>query len=324
MQKHLLESALILLSESHVHQNLTFKELVGTLRKTFSKPFGMPKRQVFELESDGESHDAFAVLPSWSDETIAVKAFTYMPDNPKQSQDLKSIYAQIMIFDRKTGVPQAVVDGTSATYWRTSAVSALASQLLSRQDSSKLLLCGTGNLASYMALAHASVREIKQIKVWGRRSEQIDSVITDISAKRSDIEVTPSTDLNADVQWADIISCATRSPEPLFSGSLVKAGTHIDLVGNHLKTARECDSHLITRSSVFVDAKINCFAEAGELLLPVSEGVFALDEVKAELSELCQNEHDGRHSNDEITLFKSVGSAISDLACAQLVYQKSK
>ena len=314
---------MILLSETDVHRNLNFTDLINTLQHTFSQPFGMPQRQVFDLEAGSESHDAFAVLPSWSEETIAVKAFTYLPDNPKQSSDLKSIYAQIMIFDRKTGVPQAVVDGTSATYWRTAAVSGLASRFLSREDASKLLLCGTGNLASYMALAHASVRDIQQIKVWGRNNEKVTQVINEIKMKRPDIEVVASNNINEDVQWADIISCATRSPEPLFDGSLVKAGTHVDLVGNHLKTARECDSALITRSSVFVDAKVNCFAEAGELLLPVNEGVFSLDDVKAELSELCNNIHSGRQHADEITLFKSVGSAIADLACAQLVYSKS-
>ncbi len=314
---------MLLLSESNVHQMLSFEELISTLKKTFSQPFGMPQRQVFELDSNNNSHDAFAVLPSWSEDTIAVKAFTYMPDNPKLSADLKSIYAQIMIFDRKTGVPQAVVDGTSATYWRTAAVSGLAGKLLSRIDSSKLLLCGTGNIAAYMALAHASVRNIKQIRVWGRSAEKINNVIAEIKAKRSDIEVSSCNDLDESVQWADIISCATRSPKPLFDGSLVRAGTHIDLVGNHLKAARECDSELMVRSSVFVDSKINCFAEAGELLLPISEGVFALNDVKAELGELCKGEHPGRKSDDEITLFKSVGSAIGDLATAQLVYQKS-
>ncbi len=314
---------MILLSETDVHQTLNFTDLINTLQKTFSRPFGMPQRQVFELEPAPENHDAFAVLPSWSEETIAVKAFTYLPDNPKQSEDLKSIYAQIMIFDRKTGVPQAIVDGTSATYWRTAAVSGLAGRFLSREDASKLLLCGTGNLASYMALAHTAVRDIKQIKVWGRSTAKVEQVINEIKAKRPDIEAGVSDNINEDVQWADIISCATRSPKPLFDGSLVKAGTHIDLVGNHLKTARECDSTIITRSSVFVDAKVNCLAEAGELLIPVNEGVFSLDDVKAELSELCKGELSGRQSDDEITLFKSVGSAIADLACAQLVYQKS-
>ena len=318
-----MEVAVILLSENDVHQTLNFTDLIQTLQKTFAQPFGMPQRQVFDLDTEAASHDAFAVLPSWSEETIAVKAFTYLPDNPKQSAKLKSIYAQIMIFDRKTGVPQAVVDGTSATYWRTAAVSGLASQFLSRKDASKLLLCGTGNLASYMALSHANVRNIKQIKVWGRSPEKIDAVVKAIKAQRPNIEVTASSDIDADVQWADIISCATRSERPLFDGSLVKAGTHVDLVGNHLKTARECDSKLVTRSNVFVDAKINCCAEAGELLIPVSEGVFSLNEVKAELSELCKYEHAGRQNEQEITLFKSVGSAIADLACAQLVYQKS-
>ncbi|MBE8167366.1 MAG: ornithine cyclodeaminase family protein [Shewanella sp.] len=314
---------MIIIPAELVHASLTFTDLIQTLKQTFSKPFSMPQRKVYELDESSSSHDAFAVLPSWNDETIAVKAFTYLPDNPKQSADLKSIYAQIMIFDRNTGLPQAVVDGTSATYWRTAAVSALACDYLARSDASKLLICGTGNLAAYMALAHASVRNIKEIKVWGRDTSKIDQVVCEILQKRPDINVSRCEKLEADVPWADIISCATRSPVPLFSSALVTEGTHVDLVGNHVKTCREVDTQLIVRSQVYVDAKVNTFSEAGELLMPVQEGVFSLDDVKGELSQLCRGEIYGRNNDKDVTLFKSVGTALADLACAQLVYQKT-
>ncbi|MCL1078111.1 ornithine cyclodeaminase family protein [Parashewanella spongiae] len=314
---------MIIIPAEVVHNSLTFADLIQTLQLTFSKPFSMPQRKVYELDENSSSHDAFAVLPSWNDETIAVKAFTYLPDNPKQSADLKSIYAQIMIFDRSTGLPQAVVDGTSATYWRTAAVSALACDYLARSDASTLLICGTGNLAAYMALAHASVRNIKEIKVWGRSSNKIQHVVDEILQKRPDIIVSESQSLEDDVPWADIISCATRSPVPLFSSSLVTEGTHVDLVGNHVKTCREVDTQLVVRSEVYVDAKVNTFSEAGELLMPVKEGAFNLDEVKGELSQLCKGDVYGRDNDKDITLFKSVGTALADLACAQLVYQKT-
>ncbi len=314
---------MIILSEDKVHSSLTFPELIEKLKNAFSKPHSMPQRNVYDLDSNPDNHDAFAVLPSWNDETIAVKAFTYLPDNPEQSAELKSIYAQIMLFDRKTGLPQAVVDGTSATYWRTAAVSGLACSFLARSDASKLLLCGTGHLSPYMALAHASVRDIREIKVWGRSPEKIQGVVDDILKQRPDIHVSISNDFESDIAWADIISCATRSPTPLFSGKWVKPGTHIDLVGNHIKTCREVDTECMQRSEVYVDGTVNTSAEAGELLIPIAEGAYELEQVKGELSQLCSGDVHGRNNEQDITLFKSVGTALADLVCAQLVYQKN-
>ncbi|WP_394205784.1 ornithine cyclodeaminase family protein [Shewanella waksmanii] len=304
-----------------VHQTMNFNALIEALRDTFAKPAGMPQRQVFPLDSDENNHDAFAVLPSWNDKTIAVKAFTYFPDNPKKSTELASLYSKIMIFDRQTGVPQALVDGTSVTYWRTAAISALGSDYLARKDASTLLLLGTGKLASFMALAHASVRPITNIIVWGRSLDKAATTVELILQQRPDINVSVCEELKPAVQSADIISCATGSPTPLFNGDWVQPGTHTDFVGNHNHDRRECDSQLITKADVFVDSKINVFAEAGELLIPVEEGVFELSQVKGELAELCNAKVNGRENPQQITVFKTVGTALADLVGAQLVYQ---
>ncbi len=303
-----------------VHQSLTFDALIAALRQQFARPSSIPQRQVYPLAAD--SHDAFAVLPAWDDDSIGVKAFTYLPDNPAKNPGFQSLYSQILLFDRQTGAPQALVDGTSVTYWRTAAVSALAADYLARKDSSRLLVMGTGNLAPFMALAHASVRPIREIRVWGRSAAKCEQVCRQIQAARPDMTVTISQALEQDVPWADIISCATGSPEPLFSGAWVTPGTHTDFVGNHHKNCRECDTELVINAQVFVDSRLNVFNEAGELLLPVAEGRFALSSVRAELSQLCSGEVGGRQSDDDITLFKSVGSALADLAGARLVYQR--
>ncbi|MDB2386458.1 ornithine cyclodeaminase family protein [Shewanella sp.] len=305
-----------------VHQSLNFKELVDALDETFSRPAGMPQRQVFSLDEAASHTDAFAVLPSWNEKTIAVKAFTYFPENPKKDPALASLYSKILIFSRETGEPQALVDGTSVTYWRTAAISALGSHYLSREGSTKLLVCGTGNLASFMALAHATVRPIKQIKIWGRNEDKAHATIELIRKQRPDIDVIWCDNLEVAVREADIISCATGSASPLFPGDWVQAGTHTDFVGNHNHDRRECDSTLIQKSTVFVDSKINVFAEAGELLLPVEEGVFSLDDVKGELAQLCKAGQLARENDEQITLFKTVGTALSDLVGAQLVYAK--
>ncbi|ABZ77799.1 Ornithine cyclodeaminase [Shewanella halifaxensis HAW-EB4] len=313
---------MLVINAESVHQSLNFPDLINALDETFSRPAGMPQRQVFGLDDSGEHHDAFAVLPSWNDKAIAVKAFTYFPENPKKDPKLASLYSKILIFSRETGEPQALVDGTSVTFWRTAAISALGSRYLSREDSSKLLICGTGNLASFMALAHASVRPITQITVWGRSEEKARKTTELIRNKRPDIEVMLCTDLELSVRQADIISCATGSPTPLFDGDWVQPGTHTDFVGNHNHDRREFDTKLILKSSVFVDSKINVFAEAGELLLPIEEGVFSLDEVKGELGQLCTAQIKSRTNNDEITIFKTVGTALADLVGAQQVFSK--
>ncbi|WP_272643431.1 hypothetical protein [Marinomonas mediterranea] len=136
--------------------------LVSALKSAFSRDFGMPQRQMYPIPSDDtEHHNTFALLPAWTDEVIGVKSFTNYPGNPYKG--LVTTSAQVLLFDRESGVPIALVDGTSLTNWRTAAVSALASSLMSREDSESLLLYGTGAMAPYMALAHAAVRPLKKV-----------------------------------------------------------------------------------------------------------------------------------------------------------------
>lgn len=305
---------------SEVHQAMNFKELIPAIEQTFAGDHGMPQRNVFCLEKGADHGDAFAVLPAWNSKAIGVKAFTYFPENAPKGFD--SLYSKILMFKRETGEPLALVDGTSVTYWRTAAVSALGSKYLARKNSSRLLVCGTGNLAPYMALAHASVRPITHIDIWGRSLEKAEKVADEIHQNRSDITVTAITDIENSARQADIISCATGASEPLILGNWIKPGTHTDFVGNHAPNRRECDSELITKASVFVDSRLNVLNEAGELLIPITEGIFSADDVKAELAQLTTGEHSGRQSEDEITVFKTVGTALSDLAGACLVVEK--
>ncbi len=157
-----------IISPEAVHAALSYPALIDALQQAYGRKYNMPPRNVYLLDDQGGSHDAFALLPSWSDSLIAVKAFTYFPDNPKPAY--KSLYSKIMLFDRKHGEPLALVDGTTVTFWRTGGISGLASRLLSRPDSETLLLLGTGNLASYIIRAQASVRPLKRILGMGPQS----------------------------------------------------------------------------------------------------------------------------------------------------------
>jgi 1-pyrroline-2-carboxylate reductase [NAD(P)H] len=303
-----------------VHRVLNFPDLVGAIRNAFGATAGTPRRMVFRLDEQSATHDAFAVLPAWNADVIGVKAFTYLPGNAKLNRPI--LHSKILLFDRHTGAPLALVDGTSVTYWRTAAVAALAADYLARRDAQRLLVCGTGNLAPFMALAHASVRPIREIAIWGRDRQKAAKTIQLIQAKRADVECRVVEDLEAAVRNADVVSCATGSHDPIIAGRWVQPGTHTDFFGNHERNGRECDTELVVRSRVYVDSRANVLNEAGELLIPIEEGRITADHIVGELSELCSGKVTGRAADAEITLFKSVGTALSDLAAARLVAQR--
>ena len=309
------------ISAEQVHAALSYPALIDALGEAYAGKFKMPPRQVFLLDDDEASHDALAVLPSWGEEFIGVKAFTYFPgaEAPR-----KSLYSQIMLFNREHGEPLALVDGTTVTFWRTAGISGLATRLLSREDSATMLVLGTGNLAGYIIRANASVRPLKKIMVWGRSREKAEAVCAAAREELPEIEFAAVEDRQQACAESDIVVCATGSHEPLVFGEWIKPGTHTDFIGNHHAAKRECDTALITKSRVYVDSYINAMAEAGEILVPVSEGAFKREEIVAELVEMCNGSATLRRSAEEITLFKSIGMALSDLVGAGLVYKAGR
>ena len=311
-----------ILTAEDVHAALSYPAMVDALQEAYSGSFNMPPRQVFLLDDQPENHDAFAVLPSWNDELVAVKSFTYFPDNPKPKY--ASLYSKIMLFDRKHGEPLALVDGTSVTFWRTAGISGLASRLLSREDSKTLLLLGTGNLAPYIIRAQLSVRPIDRVMVWGRTLGNAQAVVEQLAKENDAVRFEVADDLQTACGEADIIVSATGSHEPLVLGDWVRPGTHTDFIGNHHATKRECDTALVAKSKVYADSYVNCFKEAGEVLVPIDEGAISKDHVVGELMQMCSGAVALRESEDEITLFKSIGMALSDLVGAGCAYHAAK
>jgi len=307
-----------IISAEAVHAALSYPALIDALQEAYAKKFTMPPRNVFLLDEPGVSHDAFALLPSWNDSMIGVKAFTYFPDNPKPGY--QSLYSKILLFDRKHGEPLALVDGTSVTFWRTAGISGLVSRLLSRANSETLLLLGTGNLASYIIRAQASVRPLKCVLVWGRTRANAEKVVREMSPALAGIEFLVVEDLDDACGRADIVISATGAHEPLVKHAWIKEGTHTDFIGNHHATKRECDSALVIKAKVYLDSRDNCFREAGEILVPISEGVFRKEQVVGQLTEMCSGQVPLRMNDKEITLFKSIGMALSDLVGASRAY----
>jgi 1-pyrroline-2-carboxylate reductase [NAD(P)H] len=299
-----------------VERALEFPVLIDALDDGFRADFGMPPRQVFQLGGQG-SHDGFALLPAWNHKIIGVKAFTYFPDNA--AAGYASLYSKILLFARSHGQPLALVDGTSVTYWRTAAVSALASRYLSRADASSMLLLGTGRLAPYLVAAHLAVRSLQRVMLWGRDADKVAALQARLQASHPSVEFVCVLDLAQEAGSADVIVSATGAATPLLLGDWLAPGCHVDLLGNHSPDRRECDSALVTRSEVYVDSRDNVLREAGELLIPIAEGVFRSEAIRGELKDLCRGAAPGRTSDSQITLFKSVGTALGDLIAAELV-----
>jgi 1-pyrroline-2-carboxylate reductase [NAD(P)H] len=310
-----------IISAEEVHNALKYPDLLDTLQEAYAGQFTMPQRKVFLLDENSGSHDAFALLPSWNENVIGVKAFTYFPENEAPN---KSLYSKILLFDRKVGEPIALIDGTSVTFWRTAGVSALASRFLSRENSETLLLLGSGNLAPYLIKAHVSVRPIKNVIIWSRTKANAQKMCSQMAAEMSDINFEVADDVETSCPKADIIVAATGSPDIIVRGEWVKEGTHTDFLGKHHATKRECDTDLVLKSKVYVDTYVNCYSEAGEVLVPIEEGAITKEDIKGELAELCAGKAELRTSDSEITLFKSVGSALSDLVAANKAYQSLK
>lgn len=307
-----------IISASDVHRSLSYPALIDALGEAFSGDFSMPPRQVFALDDSANNHDAFAVLPSWGKDFIGVKAFTYFPTAKTPHQ---SLYSQILLFGREHGEPLALVDGTSVTYWRTAGISGLATRLLSREDSETMLLLGTGNLAPYLISANASVRPLRRILVWGRDLKKAEAVCAEARTEHPNITFETVTDRQSACEQADIIIAATGSHEPLVLGDWVRPGTHTDFIGNHHPTKRECDTALVTKARVYVDSYVNANKEAGEILVPISEGAFREENIISDLVGMTCGTASLRQNPKEITLFKSIGMALSDLVGAGLAYR---
>jgi alanine dehydrogenase len=293
--------------------------LIDCLERAFRDGATVPPRAILDIPG-GSGDGQFLVMPAFApDGSAAVKLVTYLPGNA--GRGLPTVQAAIVAFS-EGGTPVAVLDGTTVTRLRTAAASALASKYLSRADSSRLTLAGTGALAPWMAAAHAVVRPIERIDVWGRRAERVAATVEAVrELVKSRVEVRAAPSLDESVRAADIVTCATSSPTPLVEGRWLKPGSHVDLVGSFTPSTREADDEAVRRARIFVDTFEGALAEAGDLLDPIARGVIGRERVEAELADLVRGRVAGRQTVEEITLFKSVGTALEDLAAAWLLLE---
>lgn len=310
-------------SSEQIQEALPCAALISAMREAFCNTAQAPRRHVHPLSNTGSS--TLLLMPVWqANAHLGVKLVTVMPEN--QARQLPTVQALFILLDTATGTPLALMDGEELTLRRTAAASALASTYLSRTDSAHLLIVGTGQLAPYMAVAHCAARDIRRVSVWGRDLQKAQHTTEKIKALGlpASVVIDIAEDLGTASMTADLISCATTSRQALLQLACVRPGTHIDLVGGFKPDMREADDALMSKARLFVDTFDGALAEAGDLVQPLQAGLITRASVLAELADLITGRHAGRSNAQEITLFKSVGTAIEDLCAANLVWQHFK
>ena len=307
-----------------VNRALAFPKLVNALEQSFASDITVPPRLHFDMANPkAERETTLLMMPAWqAGEVAGVKIVTVAPENG--SKGLPSIQGSYLLMDIDTGSMMAMMDAPALTARRTAAASALASRFLSRENSETLLMIGTGTLSSKLIEAHASVRPIKKVYVWGRNKSKAEAICQQVAHLEVDVQAIDN--IEDYIAQADIISCATLSKEPLVFGKQLQPGQHLDMVGSYRPDMREMDNDCLTGSRLFVDNFEGALRETGDMAIPLKQGVITKEQVEADLFSLSKQEFNMQRSDEDITVFKSVGHALEDLTAAKLVadYAKSQ
>jgi ornithine cyclodeaminase len=296
-----------------IHRLLDFPSLVAALRAMFREGCEVPARHHHAI---GDA--TLLVMPAWREgAALGIKIVTVFPDNTRRA--LPTVYGTYLLLDAATGEPQALLDGTALTLRRTAAASALAADYLARPDSAVHLMVGTGALAPHLIIAHSAVRAIRERRIWGRDPKKAAALAERLVA--AGIAAVPVSDLAEAVAASDIVTCATLAREPLIRSEWLRPGTHLDLVGGFTPEMREADDATIARARVYVDTDA-ALHEAGDIVQPLRSGHLVRERIAGDLFGLTRGTCPGRGDPSEITLFKSVGAALEDLAAAQLAVSR--
>jgi ornithine cyclodeaminase len=287
--------------------------LVAALERMFRDGCTAPVRHHHTVEVPGAPDATLLLMPAWQSGTyLGIKLVTIFPGNA--ARNLQAVSAAYLLMDATTGATLAMIDGGELTARRTAATSALAASYLARADARSLVIVGTGRIARQLALFHVALRPaLKSVLIWGRSAERGAALGAELRAQGVNASFTG--DLASAIGQADIVSAATLSTEPLILGEWVRPGTHVDLVGGYTPAMREGDDALIRKARVFADTCEGALRESGDLAQPIAAGILRAEAV-ADLHDLCRGERPGRKSPDDITVFKSVGAALEDLAAA--------
>lgn len=296
---------------------LPFAALIPALKERFALGCEVPPRHVHEVPVPGGRPFTSLIMPAWlPGRYYGVKTINIAPGNAQRG--LPGLHASYLLCDGTTGAPLALIDGDVLTHRRTAAASALAAGWLARADAQHLLVVGAGQIARLLPEAHGTVRSLTQVSLWARAPAKAQALAGEL--RERGIPARAVADLPSACGEADIVSCATLATEPVVRGEWLRPGTHLDLIGSFTPAMREADDACFAGASLWVDTA-EALKKSGELLGPMERGAFHPEDVRGTLEQLARGEAPGRTSAGERTVFKSVGTALEDLAAAILAYE---
>jgi ornithine cyclodeaminase len=320
------DGQLVVLDRHDVTRLLPMRECIDVMAdvlETVAKGDAiLPLRPMMRLPS---SPNIFALMPAYLGEpkSVGVKVLTVFPVNHGTSIDAHQ--GAVLLFEADHGRLLAILDATTVTAIRTAAVSAVATQLLAREDAADLAILGAGTQGHMHLEAMTAVRPIRRLRVWSRTAAHA-SALAQIARERLDLEAEECATPADAVRGATIVCTTTASATPVLEGDWLAAGAHVNAVGACVPTARELTTDVVRRSRLYVDRRESALAEPGDILTPLAEGAIQKDHIVAEIGELLLpgGERLRRHTPDEVTLFKSLGLAVEDLAAAHHLYLKAR
>ncbi|MDB4899218.1 MAG: ocd, partial [Gemmatimonadetes bacterium] len=316
-------SDVLILDQADVTALLPLDVCIAAMRDAFAAlargDVTMPLRQMLRLPDDA---GVLGAMPAYDASTgaLGIKVLT-APARPHAGLD--SHQGAVLLFDRHTGVLDALVDATAITALRTAAVSAVATDLLARPDADDLAMLGAGTQAATHLEAMRLVRPLRRVRVWSRSLERAHSFARDAS-RRFGCDVEAMSSVRDALAGAGIVCTTTASRTPIVERQWLAAGAHVNAVGSSAPTARELDTRTVVDASLFVDRRESALREAGDFLIPLGEGAVTPAHIRAELGELVIGAHPGRTSATELTLFKSLGLGLEDVAAARVAVARAR
>jgi len=316
-----------ILTATDIRRAVSMSEAIAAVKTAFAELSGGEAMVPLRIALQTRPHGGTALyMPAYlaTSQSLGVKAVSVYPRN--QERGLPTIFAAVLLQDPTTGQPIALLEGTYLTALRTGAATGAATDLLARTDASSLALFGTGGQAPTQLEGVCAVRPIQTVSVFSRDAGHASSFIERMRslpfAQKIEFRValTPREALGT----ADVIVTATTARAPLFAASEVAPGAHINAIGSFTPDMQELPAELIAQATVVVDSREACLAEAGDLLIPIRQGLIAPTHIYAELGELVTGRKAGRTSDSQVTLFKSVGNAIQDLAVGRAALERAE
>jgi ornithine cyclodeaminase len=316
----------VLLSESDVRAVLSMGELIDAMEAALDRfssgAAQQPLRTIIDVGAQGNHHALHGVMPALIREPAALGTKLVSVYSANAARGLPTHLATIVLVDPQTGELIAVLDGRYITEARTAAVSAASTRHLAREDARVLAVLGSGVQARSHIEAIARVRALSEIRVWGRDQAHVDALIREMDPRMpATMRAAPSA--RDAVSGADIVALVTASSEPVLAATDVADGTHICAVGACRPNAREMDTALVRRARVFVDSRVGALAEAGDLVIPIKEGALDASHIAGEIGDVFGGRLAGRRDASEVTVFKSLGMAVEDVAAARLACDRA-